>query len=762
MLVTILGFMLISSSIWSSVVYAAPTQETRIVQSQEGLPPVEDLISTMLFDGSLGDEGVALEIDEEGYVYLLGTTDSSDFPLVNPYDSQFQGESEIFLMKVESDLSEVHFATFIGGAGKDIANAIAIDEQGFVYVAGVTNSSDFSWTYNHSTDSGGEDAFVMKIDPTSGAPISSILLGGSEDDVGNGIVINSVGDVVLVGRTWSEDFPLLDAIDNTLNGSLDCFMATISSNGTLLFSTFIGGSEADYPNDIAIGPHGNIHITGSTQSSDFPSAPFGWTLLSGESDCFVLKVNSTDYSFEYSTLIGGFEEESSRTIVVDEEGNAIIGGITTSINFPTPNGFDSSFGGGGRSDGFLLKLGPNGENIHYSTFIGGDESDGVSDIAIDDDGSVFISGYSHSRNFPYEDRLPIGPLTDLWNIVLMRLCLNESGIQYSTHFGGSYGDSGKALALLDDGEIIVTGFTLSNDFMGIEDGQSDIARTTCFLSHVRDLTDTDNDNLRDIFEKSIGTDIHLQDSDQDSFGDYWEVVNGFDPLDQNVVFEEYILMFVQNYGVWIISGVGLVVIILGYRYGRNRLLKFWNQLANRIVQYRDRIFEDGSVPFIITALMILATLIPPYAMLPYSIIGRHDAVTIVEGMMLGLFWVILPPSISPTGLQIFHPQFILTSIGLGVFNIIFAGQVYRLVEQKTSFKLVLLSGILTLVIPIAWTLGFLSYTFVSYVGPIPIQLAIGLVIALIFRKKEIKTPWNEPEEDEEQVFKDNTNLLDPS
>ena len=84
----------------------------------------------------------------------------------------------------------------------------------------------------------------------------------------------------------------------------------------------------------------------------------------------------------------------------------------------------------------------------------------------------------------------------------------------------------------------------------------------------------------------------------------------------------------------------------------------------------------------------------------------------------------------------------------------FAVQVYRLIDQKTSFNLVLLSGILTLVIPIVWTLGYLSYTFVSYAGPIPIQLTIGLVIAIIFRKKEIKTPWVEPEENEEQVFVD--------
>ena len=256
------------------------------------------------------------------------------------------------------------YSTYLGGSSEDRGNGIAVDSAGNTYVTGKTSSSDFPTVnamYGSNNGGGyyGYDAFVTKIDASGTSLLYSTYLGGNKDDWGHSIAVDSAGNACVAGETSSSDFPTANAIDGSYNGGFtDAFVTKVAASGTsLLYSTYLGGMHYDYAKSIAVDSAGNAYVTGDTWSSDFPTKnAIDGSFNGGYSDVFVTKVAASGTSLSYSTYLGGSDRDEGNGIAVDSAGNAYVTGLTGSTNFPTVNAMYGSLNGV-YSDAFVTKIG---------------------------------------------------------------------------------------------------------------------------------------------------------------------------------------------------------------------------------------------------------------------------------------------------------------------------------------------------------------------------------------------------------------------
>ena len=267
----------------------------------------------------------------------------------------------------------LNFSTYLGGKWSDIGYALVTDSSGNIYMTGNTDSPSLPMKNAYNTTYGGGiygDAFVAKFD-SSGALVFSTFLGGSGDDAGYGIAVDSSGNAYVTGSTTSPNFPLKNAYSNTYNGNDDVFIAKFDPSGALLFSTFLGGSENDDAYAITTDSTGNYYIGGYTSSSNFPMENAYNSTNGGNGDVFVAKFNASN-ALVYSTYLGGSNTDFSYGLGVDANGNCYVTGSTGSPNFPTKNAYNSIFGGS--YDVFIAKFSPSSALL-FSTFLGGSGSD---------------------------------------------------------------------------------------------------------------------------------------------------------------------------------------------------------------------------------------------------------------------------------------------------------------------------------------------------------------------------------------------------
>ena len=240
----------------------------------------------------------------------------------------------------------------------------------------------------------------------------------------------------------------------------------------LSYSTYLGGSGDDYAFSIAVDGDGNAYVAGSTTSLDFPAgAAFQSKIGGGTSDGFVTRIRS-DGSLMWSTYLGGSGADGvgANDLVTDSSGDVYIAGSTTSLDFPvSANAFQKSYGGGQNDsfgfywgDGFVTKLSPNGDSLIYSTYLGGNSDDCVAGIALDGDGYAYVSGGTFSTNFPMKDAFQstFGGTEDAF---IAKLAPDGTAILFSTYLGGWNGDIARGIARASDGTIYVIGWTAANN-----------------------------------------------------------------------------------------------------------------------------------------------------------------------------------------------------------------------------------------------------------------------------------------------------------
>ncbi len=395
------------------------------------LNPAGVLIYSTYLGGGINDEGFGIAVDDSGNAYVTGGTDSTNFPTTTgAFQTVNAGSSSVFVAKLNPAGNSLIYSTYLGGTdglihsgrGQNRGLAIAIDSFGNAYVTGWTDTINFPTvnalqaTYNAGTC--GNDAiiacptaYVTKLNATGTSLIFSTYLGGRGGSIGRGIAVDSSGNVYLTGSTGSASFPTANSLQATLAGSTDAFVTKLRLGGdALIYSTYLGGSKQDIGNSIAVDSSGNVYITGSTESTDFPTVnpiqpnkggcpPGPFTLACN--DAFVTKLNSMGSAIVYSTYLGGSSADISNGIAVDRAGNAYITGQTLSEDFPTRNAFQSNKRGDSSSfDAFVSKLNAAGSGLIYSTYFGGKENENGSGIALDSFGHVYLAGNTGSANFP--------------------------------------------------------------------------------------------------------------------------------------------------------------------------------------------------------------------------------------------------------------------------------------------------------------------------------------------------------------------------
>ncbi len=360
------------------------------------------------------------------------------------------------------------YSTYLGGSSDDYGDWIAVDNSGNAYIAGATMSANFP-AYNayQATYAGGYfDAYVTKLSSSGNSLIYSTYLGGSMEDFGWSIAVDSSGCAFLTGETFSANFPIQGGYQSAFGGGeCDAYVAKLSSSGNaILYSTYLGGSLEDYSSDIAVDNSGNAFISGSTSSANFPIYSAYQNIYGGGAfDAFVAKFDNSGGTLLYSTYLGGSGLEWGRGIAVDPEGSSYVTGYTNSANFPTQNAYQAVYGGG-PNDAFVTKLNTSGNALVYSTFLGGSLDDSGWRIAVDSSGKAYICGKTNSANFPnlsaYQTAFG-GGSTDAF---VAKLGSSGDALEYSTYLGGTAADQGCDIQVDLGGSAYIGGFTGSANF----------------------------------------------------------------------------------------------------------------------------------------------------------------------------------------------------------------------------------------------------------------------------------------------------------
>jgi len=378
------------------------------------------------------------------------------------------------------------YSTFLGGSGDDESRGMTVDAAGNAYVTGLTTSTTFPGVNGssiqpaHGVNPGFADVFVTKINATGTAIVYSTFLGGSGIEWGIGIAVDGAGNAYVTGFTGSTSFPGVGgaSIQPTYGGGdSDVFVTKINAAGTaIVYSTFLGGSAAEWGLGIGVDGAGNAYVTGFTNSTTFPGVDGSSIQPSNAgggtpADAFVTKINPGGTAIVYSTFLGGGGTDVANAIAVDAAGNAYLTGETFSTDFPGVNGSSIQPANGNFGDAFVTKINPAGTAIIYSTYLGGSFNDVGRGIAIDGAGSAYVTGGTDSASFPGVNGGSIQPANGGGNSSADAFVtkINPAGtaIVYSTFLGGSASDLGLGIAVDGAGSAFVTGGTESTTFPGV-------------------------------------------------------------------------------------------------------------------------------------------------------------------------------------------------------------------------------------------------------------------------------------------------------
>jgi len=469
--------------------------------------------------GNDDDEAYGIAVDTAGNFYVTGESDStSGFPGGNPslggYDS--------FVVKINAD-GTLGYTTFVGGSGDDLGSAIAVNATtGAVYVAGITDSTDLPATSGAAQVASGSpsgsmctvgtmgsapctDAFVFELDP-SGSTTYLTYLGGNNDDGAYGIALDGSGNAYVTGFTFSSNFPLQKALYPALNGGAfeDAFVTEVNPTGTgFVYSTYLGGTNNDFANGIAVDSSGDAFVTGFTTSTDFPVTTGAFQTTCGTdancnsngvsifSDVFVTELASGGSKLNYSTYLGGSSDDIGLAIAIDSSGNIYVTGQTTDDNtavitgdFPVVGGFEDSYGNGSAtagSNGFVSELQPAGKgasDLIYSSYLGGSTSDVGLGIAVDHAKNAYITGSTLSGDFPNVNAFQT-KLNGDSDAFVTQVAAGGATLGYSSFLGGTgdenYDSSdgqflGGAVALDSSADVFVSGSTTSSSGFPVTKG----------------------------------------------------------------------------------------------------------------------------------------------------------------------------------------------------------------------------------------------------------------------------------------------------
>jgi Beta-propeller repeat len=347
------------------------------------------------------------------------------------------------------------YSSFLGGADTDEGHSVATDASGHLFMTGVT----------YSTTHGDADVLIRKFSLDGSTILYTADLGGSGDDVGNGIAVDPSGSAYVGGRTDSIDFPTANAFQNGNAGIVNAFVLRLDPSGSsLIFSTYIGGTNDDRGFGLALDNQGSVYLTGAESSVDFPTSNGAFqTRNRGGLDCFVVKFDSQGNGI-FSTLIGGGSDDQAFAIAVDPFGNSYITGQTLSDSYPQVNAsFQHSRHGD--LDAFITEITADGSGLVYSTFAGGSGADLGQGIAVDSSGYAYVVGNTSSSDFPTTNgAFQTGYAGGSSDIFVLAYSPNGRNLLFSTFLGSHGTDEGNGIALDGADNAYIVGETDSNQY----------------------------------------------------------------------------------------------------------------------------------------------------------------------------------------------------------------------------------------------------------------------------------------------------------
>ena len=453
------------------------------IRSRELVIDPEIFYSSYL-GGSVDDKANAIAVDTSGNVYLTGSVVSANFSLGFPVGAdRLQavnggGASDVFVTKINAAGTAVVWSTYYGGAGADFGFGIAVDGAGKVYITGSTTGAIPGRTHLFGPG-GGTDAFVVAISSDARSLIYADQFGGPGEESGNGIAVDPAGNAYVTGHTDSADFPTLTPAQPANGGADDAFVAKFDTAGGQLYSTYLGGTNSDHGNAIAIDSAGNAYVTGSCGDA-FPVNPTGPAFkptITGASDAFIAKLSQAGSAFLYVTYVGGSTLDEGTGIALDSLNNIYITGWTDSTDFPGPGAVYATMRTGSAQpvkgvgeDAFVFKLKIAGGGILdgvYSTYLGASGADRASAIAVDGGGDAYVTGHTASTDFPLVTPFSGGETQVGGEAFVTQISSTGASFGFSSYLGGSTDEEGRGIALDNANNIYVAGWTNSTDFPAV-------------------------------------------------------------------------------------------------------------------------------------------------------------------------------------------------------------------------------------------------------------------------------------------------------
>ena len=420
--------------------------------------------------GNNGGQVLDIAIDDEGRVYGCGVY-TETFPSSVGFNG---GYYDAFVFRLNENGSDLEFGTYLGGSNpfsglpQDAAYGIDVNNNGQIVVTGSTSGADFPITENafvQSYNGGNFDGFVTLLNNAGNEIVYSSYLGGTNYEIPYRVKFQDNNIIYITGKTGSDDFPVTSGgFDETAQLGDDAFLVGVDLSQELeasfIYGTYIGGEDTDIGVGLDFGSNGNIFISGTTKSTDFPST--NGAAHAGLTDSYILQLNPQGTGVNdliFSTLLGGSANEEGRRVAVDAKNNSYIIGSTNSNDYlgqygvlPTTTQL---------SDFFVTKVSENGDVV-YSTFLAGSSVEYAGDIEVNCIGEVYANGVTNSGNLP-ESNCEYSSTQSVSGYFFK---LDENGeLLFSSYFGGTDGVEFRPSLELDNREnVYISSSTTSTDF----------------------------------------------------------------------------------------------------------------------------------------------------------------------------------------------------------------------------------------------------------------------------------------------------------
>jgi hypothetical protein len=434
---------------------------------------IDPLVQATYLGGSATEYAYAVAVGSAGQVYVAGATNSTgDFPgTTGGAQASSGGDYDAFVAVLNSDLTSLTRATYLGGSGEDGINSIALDSSDNVYVAGFSKSSDFNGVSGGAQASyggGGSDAFVAEL----GADLTTLtqatyLGGGAGAETAFALALGASGQVYVTGYTYSADFPgTTGGAQAVYSGVGDVFVAELNAGlTTLTQATFLGAASAlEQGSALAVGSGGQVYVGGFTESSGFPGTSGGTQAVTGGGtrDAFVAELSGDLTTLIQSTYLGGSGDDLGFALALGGSGQVYVAGQTTSNDLPgVTGGAQAIFGG--VQDAFVAVLSADLTTLTRSAYLGGTGIDDGYALAIGSSGQVYVAGDT-AGGFPgtaYGTQATMGGGS--LDAFVAELSSDLTSLTRATYLGGSGNEGASALAVGSNGHLYVAAYTSSSD-----------------------------------------------------------------------------------------------------------------------------------------------------------------------------------------------------------------------------------------------------------------------------------------------------------